>query len=209
MNNMKLKLFILTLFITLFCKSQEISTTDYTLVNIVVDSLVKQSRKDTIGLSVETLNKKLNEESVLNPGFMLYKNGKFTNECPGNEIKDSLYTKFNYKKFNARPKSWDVKRIENPKVLTDFTLRKKNYINRYNEYLQLYQESDKQEMKEYIWNSERAIPVHNISTPIFSDKKDIGIVLVRRYYNGLQSWQLRKNEKGEWYLFCIKQITYE
>ncbi|WP_046757996.1 hypothetical protein [Kordia jejudonensis] len=206
---MKLTSIIVIFLLFLSCKSQKITKPDYKLVNMVVDSLVNLAYYDSIGLKIETLNSRLSKERVLNSGFLYNKDGKYINQCPGNEIGDSLYKKFDYEEFISKPQTWDLKYIKNDYFISNFSLKTQRYKEKLEKLVNDNQSHLRKDMKEALWMNERGHIIHLISTPIYSDKKDIALVLVRKYFNGLQSWQLRKNTNGEWYIFCIKQIEFE
>ena len=207
---MRFSIIILSFFMVVSCNSQLVTNTEYKLMNDVVDSLVKQSRKDSIGLKIETLNGSwLSEELIMNPGFNYYERGKAVNKCPENNIKDGKFSNFNYAAFKVSKSSIDPTKITNNNITTNFMLKTDLYKEKWARFTNDNPTINKKDLLEGFWTNERGQSIYQISTPIFSDDKKIAVIFTHALNMGVVSWTFKKSENNKWIILCTEQITIE
>ena len=201
---------IILLFLIVSCNSQHITNTEYQLINVVIDSLVKQSRKDSIGLKIETLNNSwVSKELIMNPGFNYYESGKAINECPDNNVSNEKFSTFNYETFKSSKNSINTKKITNSNVTTCFQLKTKYYKDRLDSFIKNDSTINKKDLLEAFWENERTQSIYQISSPLFSDDTEIAVVFTHALNMVLQSWALNQNKVNKWFIQCVEQITIE
>lgn len=192
------------------CSNEKEISQDYKIINTVLDSLVKLSRKDSIGLQTKTLNNSwLSKELLINPGFFKYENGTLTNKCLENNIRSERFSNFNYEVFKANDNALDTLKILNNRITTNFELKSTTSQERLQSLWNKDSNLQKEDLEKYLWEIERYQSIYQVSQPIFSDNSKIAVLLVHARNFGLQSWTLKVETSGELSIFCVEQISIE
>ncbi|WP_298513004.1 hypothetical protein [uncultured Kordia sp.] len=191
------------------CSPKKEISQEYTIINSVLDSVIKVSRHDSIGLNLTPINHQISKEIILNPGLHFYENGKAVNKCPENNIASEQFSNLKYETFKLDTVKLDITQITNTYINTDFTLKKRASKKKLDIFYKYDNGLNKQEATQYLWEIERNQLIYQISRPIFSNDNHIAVVFVVARNHGVQSWTLKYVDSETWHIFCVEQITYE